>query len=101
MRADRLSVNSGDIILLPETSLEGILDSAARISPYAMVIDSIQTMYTQELLSAPGSVGQVRECAAKLMLFAKRSQIPVLLSDTSQRGRSRGLVSGISHTVAT
>lgn len=79
MRADRLSVNSDAIILLPETSLEGILDSAAKISPYAMVIDSIQTMYTQELLSAPGSVGQVRECAAKLMLFAKKSQVPVFI----------------------
>jgi len=79
MRADRLSVNSDSIILLPETSLEGILDSAAKISPYAMVVDSIQTMYTQELLSAPGSVGQVRECAAKLMLFAKKSQIPVFI----------------------
>src|SRR4030042_7165788 len=79
MRADRLSVNSDSIILLPETSLEGILDSAAKISPYAMVVDSIQTMYTQELMSAPGSVGQVRECAAKLMLFAKRSQVPVFI----------------------
>ncbi len=79
MRADRLSVNSDSIILLPETSLEGILDSAAKISPYAMVVDSIQTVFTQELLSAPGSVGQVRECAAKLMLFAKKSQIPVFI----------------------
>lgn len=79
MRADRLAVNSGEIILLPETSLEGILDSAAHMAPHAMVVDSIQTMYTQELLSAPGSVGQVRECAAKLMLFAKRSQIPVFI----------------------
>jgi len=79
MRADRLAVNSGSIILLPETSLEGILDTAAKLSPAAMVVDSIQTMYTQELLSAPGSVGQVRECAAKLMLFAKRSQVPVFI----------------------
>jgi DNA repair protein RadA/Sms len=79
MRADRLSVNSGGIILLPETSLEGILDAATTISPKAMVVDSIQTVYTQELLSAPGSVGQVRECAAKLMLFAKRSHIPVFI----------------------
>jgi DNA repair protein RadA/Sms len=79
MRADRLSVNSDDIILLPETSLEGILESAVKISPHAMVVDSIQTVYTQELLSAPGSVGQVRECAAKLMLFAKRSQMPVFI----------------------
>lgn len=79
MRADRLSVNPENIILLPETSLEGILDSAARLTPEAMVVDSIQTVFTQEMLSAPGSVGQVRECAAKLMLFAKRSGIPVFI----------------------
>ncbi len=79
MRADRLSLNPGNIILLPETSLEGILDSATKLSPEAMVVDSIQTVFTQEMLSAPGSVGQVRECAAKLMLFAKRSGIPVFI----------------------
>lgn len=79
MRADRLSVNSDNIILLPETSLEGILEAAMKIGPEAMVVDSIQTVYTQEMLSAPGSVGQVRECAAKLMLFAKRSNIPVFI----------------------
>ena len=44
-----------------------------------MVIDSIQTVYTEELVSAPGSVSQVRECASKLMLFAKRSDIPVFI----------------------
>jgi DNA repair protein RadA/Sms len=79
MRAERLSVESDDIILLPETSLEGILDTAAKTAPGAMVVDSIQTVFTQELLSAPGSVGQVRECAAKLMLFAKRSNVPVFI----------------------
>ncbi len=79
MRADRLSINSENIILLPETSLEGILDAAVKLSPEVMVVDSIQTVYTQEFLSAPGSVGQVRECAAKLMLFAKRSNIPVFI----------------------
>jgi DNA repair protein RadA/Sms len=79
MRADRLSINSDNILLLSETSLEGILETAMKISPHAMVVDSIQTVYTQELVSAPGSVGQVRECAAKLMLFAKRSNIPVFV----------------------
>jgi len=79
MRAERLSVNSENIILLPETSLEGILDASMKILPEAMVIDSIQTVYTQELFSAPGSVGQVRECAAKLMMFAKRSNVPVFI----------------------
>jgi DNA repair protein RadA/Sms len=79
MRADRLSVNPENIILLPETSLEGILDAAVKLSPGAMVVDSIQTVFTQEMLSAPGSVGQVRECAARLMLFAKRSGVPVFI----------------------
>jgi DNA repair protein RadA/Sms len=79
MRADRLAVSSDNIILLPETSLEGILDAAKKLSPEAMVVDSIQTVYTQEMMSAPGSVGQVRECAARLMLFAKRSDIPVFI----------------------
>jgi DNA repair protein RadA/Sms len=79
MRADRLSVDSDNIILLPETSLEGILDEAAKIRPEAMAVDSIQTVYTLELLSAPGSVGQVRECAARLMLYAKRTNVPVFI----------------------
>ncbi|HYA26622.1 MAG TPA: DNA repair protein RadA, partial [Thermodesulfovibrionales bacterium] len=52
---------------------------AADISPDFVVIDSIQTMYTEELDSAPGSVGQVRECAARLMHFAKRSDIPLFI----------------------
>ncbi|MFZ3138541.1 MAG: DNA repair protein RadA [Thermodesulfovibrionales bacterium] len=79
IRADRLSVNSEDIILLSETSLESVIHTASKLIPKAMVIDSIQTAYTEELVSAPGSVSQIRECAAKLMLFAKRSNIPVFL----------------------
>jgi DNA repair protein RadA/Sms len=59
--------------------LETIVGTASKIVPKAMVIDSIQTMYTEEILSAPGSVSQVRDCAAKLMLFAKKSGIPVFL----------------------
>lgn len=79
IRAERLSVHSDDIILLPETSLEAIIQAASKLVPHVMVIDSIQTVYTEELVSAPGSVSQVRECAAKLMLFAKKSDIPVFL----------------------
>jgi len=79
MRAERLSVNAENIILLPETSLEGILHATGKITPDALVVDSIQTVYTEELMSAPGSVGQVRECAARLMLYAKRSHIPVFI----------------------
>ena len=79
IRAERLAVQSDEIILLSETSLETIVSTASKIVPKAIVIDSIQTMYTEELLSAPGSVSQVRDCAARLMLFAKRSDIPVFL----------------------
>jgi DNA repair protein RadA/Sms len=79
IRAERLSIISDDIILFSETSLGSILDTAFKLVPKAIVIDSIQTVYTEEILSAPGSVSQVRECAAKLMLFAKKSDIPIFL----------------------
>jgi DNA repair protein RadA/Sms len=79
IRAERLAINSEDIILLPETSLEAIVHTATKLVPKAMVVDSVQTVYTEEILSAPGSVSQVRDCAAKLMLFAKKSDIPVFL----------------------
>jgi DNA repair protein RadA/Sms len=80
IRAERLSINSADIILLSETSLESIVNTASKLLPKAIVVDSIQTVYTEELVSAPGSVSQVRECAAKLMFFAKRSDIPIFLA---------------------
>lgn len=79
IRAERLSIISDDIILFSETSLRSILDMALKLIPKAIVIDSIQTVYTEEILSAPGSVSQVRECAAKLMCFAKKSDIPIFL----------------------
>ena len=79
MRADRLKVSSESIYLLAETSLEGILEAAAGMTPRAMVVDSVQTVFTEEMPSAPGSVGQVRECAARLMTLAKHSGIPVFI----------------------
>jgi DNA repair protein RadA/Sms len=79
MRADRLQVKSRNIILLPETSLEGIVSRAQEIKPQAIVIDSIQTIFSLELPSAPGSVSQIRECATRLMFFAKKYGIPLFL----------------------
>jgi DNA repair protein RadA/Sms len=79
LRAERLSINAGTIILLPETLVENIIISAANLRPAALVVDSIQTIFTEDLTSAPGSVGQIRESAAKLMVFAKKSGIPVFL----------------------
>ncbi|HEU4632216.1 MAG TPA: DNA repair protein RadA [Gemmatimonadaceae bacterium] len=71
LRADRLTEPAGDVALLGETQLETILATAAAASPAVMIVDSIQTVFTSELEGAPGNVGQVRECAARLMRFAK------------------------------
>ncbi|NTU43342.1 MAG: DNA repair protein RadA [Nitrospirales bacterium] len=79
LRAERLSINSGEIILLSETVVEHVIATAREMKPAALVVDSIQTIYTEDLSSAPGSVGQIRESAAKLMFFAKGSGIPVFL----------------------
>jgi DNA repair protein RadA/Sms len=79
LRSERLSINSDKIMLLPETVVEQILAFADKLKPNVIVIDSIQTVYTEEMTSAPGSVGQIRESAAKLMFYAKRSGTPVFL----------------------
>ncbi len=79
LRAERLSINSDSIILLPETLVENIIEVSRDMKPTALVIDSIQTIFTGDLSSAPGSVGQIRESAAKLMIYAKKSQVPVFL----------------------
>jgi DNA repair protein RadA/Sms len=71
LRAERLSEPAGDVALLGETQLETILATAAAANPAVMIVDSIQTVFTSELEGAPGNVGQVRECAARLMRFAK------------------------------
>jgi DNA repair protein RadA/Sms len=79
LRAERLNIQSEKIMLLPETSLEGIITVARDVSPKVIIIDSIQTIFSLELPSAPGSVGQIRECATKLMFFAKKQNIPLFI----------------------
>jgi DNA repair protein RadA/Sms len=71
IRAQRIGVTSNRVFVLCETSVENIIERIKALSPLIAVIDSIQTMYTEELASAPGSVGQIRECTAKLMQHAK------------------------------
>src|SRR3954471_22018849 len=73
LRADRLGDDSLDVELLGETQLEHIVATGAASGPSVMVVDSIQTTFTADLEGAPGNVGQVRECAARLMRFAKES----------------------------
>jgi DNA repair protein RadA/Sms len=78
LRADRLGADES-IVLLPETCVEEILTHADRVAPAIMLIDSIQTVHSRELTSSPGSVGQVRECAASLVTQAKASGRPTIL----------------------
>jgi len=79
LRGERLSVESRDLMILAENSLEAIIVHARTLAPKAVVIDSIQTVWTSTLESAPGSVSQVRESAGKLMVMAKGSNIPVFI----------------------
>ncbi|MEO5904702.1 MAG: DNA repair protein RadA [Gemmatimonadaceae bacterium] len=79
MRAERLSDSAIDVNFLGETLLETILATASSLAPSVLVVDSIQTVFTGDLEGAPGSVGQVRECAARLMRFAKETGITVFV----------------------
>ncbi|MEA2094352.1 MAG: DNA repair protein RadA [Pseudomonadota bacterium] len=79
LRAERLGIRGGEIRLVAETSVERIIEAACREQPRVMVLDSIQTLYTETLQSAPGSVAQVRESAAQLVRFAKQSGTAMFL----------------------
>jgi DNA repair protein RadA/Sms len=79
LRADRLEEDAGPVHVVGETSLEGVIDASTRVGADILILDSIQTVYTEQLESAPGNVGQVRECAARLMRFAKESGAAIVL----------------------
>jgi DNA repair protein RadA/Sms len=79
LRAKRLGLSAESLQLLPETCVERIVSTAERQKPQVLVVDSIQTMYTEQLQSAPGSVSQVREATAQLVHYAKRSGTSVFL----------------------
>lgn len=84
MRAERIAQNmeidcSDDLMVLCETSLENIYDQAKMLLPELVIIDSIQTISSEYVESSPGSLTQVRECAASLLKFAKESGTPVIL----------------------
>ncbi len=79
LRADRIGVAHENCIVYPETLLENILNHASDILPHVIIVDSIQTIYSQNIDSSAGSVSQVRECAASLLRFAKETNIPVIL----------------------
>lgn len=79
LRAERLDVQPQELYLLAETSLDSILKKVDELKPDYLVIDSIQTIFTSQIESAPGSVSQVRECASQLMQRAKQSELPTFI----------------------
>lgn len=79
LRAERLGDEDNDCYILCETNLEQIFTQAANVQPDLMIIDSVQTIFTEQIESSPGSVSQVRECSASILKYAKESGVPVLL----------------------
>lgn len=79
LRADRLGKVSDDTFILCETNLDSIFTQIENVDPGLVVVDSIQTICSNDIESAPGSVSQVRECAAALLRYAKESGVPVIL----------------------
>jgi DNA repair protein RadA/Sms len=79
MRGERLGLKAENLYLLPETNLEAIFDEIERVGPGAVIVDSIQTVFSSKIESAPGSVSQVREVAGQFLMLAKNRTIPVFL----------------------
>ena len=79
MRADRIGRMSDNVLIACETSLENIFEHIDEVSPELLIVDSIQPIASDEIESSAGSVSQVRECASRLLKYAKESNVPVLL----------------------
>ena len=79
LRAERLAGTPENLYILAETSLERILDSVNEVQPEVVVIDSIQTIGTESIEASIGSLGQVRECAARILQYAKEKNVPFII----------------------
>jgi DNA repair protein RadA/Sms len=101
LRADRLVEDAGAVHVLGETRLEAIIDAVSAVHAHVVVIDSIQTVYTDTLESAPGNVGQVRECSGQLMRFAKESGTSVIVVGHVTKGGGIAGPKTLEHIVDT
>ena len=79
LRAERLAGDPDNLYIMAETSLERILDSATELQPEVVVVDSIQTIGTETIEASIGSLSQVRECAARILQYAKEKNIPFII----------------------
>jgi len=101
LRSERLTEDAGTVHVLGETRLEAIIEAAEAVSADVVVIDSIQTIYTGMLESAPGNVGQVRECSGQLMRFAKESGTSVIVVGHVTKGGGIAGPKTLEHIVDT
>ncbi len=101
LRADRLVEDAGSVHVFGETRLEAIIEAVAAVRADVVVIDSIQTIYTDALESAPGNVGQVRECSGQLMRFAKDSGTSVIVVGHVTKGGGIAGPKTLEHIVDT
>lgn len=91
LRSERLNVAGSDMLLLCETSLNKILQMANEVKPQVLVIDSIQTVFKEELTGTPGSASQLRECTLDLMVFAKNTGcITIVIGHVTKDGQIAG-----------
>ncbi len=91
LRADRVGKYPENLFILPETDIAAVVEKTEETAPDLLVVDSIQTMYRQDMTSAPGSVPQVRECTAELMRLAKEKEIPTfVVSHVNKEGAIAG-----------
>jgi DNA repair protein RadA/Sms len=79
MRAERIGITTENCFILQETNTQNIFSQVNEIQPQLLIIDSIQTIHTNYIDSSPGSVSQVRECAAEFLRFAKETNVPVFM----------------------
>lgn len=79
LRGERLAVEAKNVYLLPETNLENVINEIERLKPGAIIVDSIQTVFSSAIESAPGSVSQVREVAHQFLMLAKNRGVPIFL----------------------
>src|SRR5215475_13627361 len=100
-RGERLAVGSAPLYLLAETCLERILDEIARLSPSLLIVDSVQTIFSLKMQSAPGSISQVREAATQLLFTAKGRNIPTFLVGHITKDGSLAGPKALEHVVDT
>ena len=100
-RGDRLGIDDAPLYLLAETCLERILDEVKRLNPALLIVDSIQTVFSLKLQSAPGTIGQVREAATHLLFTAKATSLPIFLVGHITKDGSLAGPKALEHIVDT